>query len=210
MRRFFVCCLLVLAAAAAPTLGSAVNIPDPVLSFAELPADAVGATVFTRTSGTGSPLAEAIRPDGQVVDATITVTLLDAAGEPVVNYPLEDIWIETSGGGLVSCIGGASADHNTDAYGMTMFTSPLSAGGCSAGETVTVMVAGQALAFGSDLPLEFRSPDLDGDLDVDLSDITIFTQLLYSYDTCGDFNIDGIIDLADITRMTFGIGDDCD
>ena len=203
--RLFALVLLTVAATAA-----AQGIPDWTLSFAEMSADATGATVFTRLSGEGSPLTEAIAPGGAVVDATITVTLLDPIGDPIVNYPAVDVWLETSGGGLAACLGGTWADHPTDAYGMTTFSHPLAAGGCTAGETAEVYVAGAPLVHGSNLPLEFRSPDLDGDLDVDLSDITAFTQMLGAYDTCGDFNIDGVIDLADITRTAQGIGDTCD
>ena len=77
-----------------------------------------------------------------------------------------------------------------------------------------VMINGDALTTNPGLPLKFNSPDINGDLVVNLSDIVAFTQLLGGNfgDNplfAGDFNNDGTINLSDVVRMTGGIGAAC-
>jgi hypothetical protein len=100
------------------------------------------------------------------------------------------------------------ADASTDALGETTFSNPIAGGGNSLGEVVMVMVAGAPLV--QTVNVTFNSADINGDLVVNLSDITPFAQMLagtYSYD--GDFNNDGVINLSDIVRFTPGIGTTC-
>ena len=83
-------------------------------------------------NGGGKPFTQAFGPNGQVVDGTLTIILFDDMppwGDPVPNYPKEDLWLEDLHGGLVSCQGGTIPDENTDEVGMTFWTHPLLAGG---------------------------------------------------------------------------------
>lgn len=189
--------------------GSALaGIPDLSLSTATIPPGAEGAAIYTLPNGLGDPFTVTL-PGGIVLDASITLTLVDTDGEPIVQYPREDLWLETSGGGLVPCLGGTIADADTDINGQTVWHDPLFAGGCSEGEMTLVMVAGMPLAGGG-LDLWFYGPDLNGDVVVNLSDIVAFTQMLGGqYSPCGDFNHDGVINLTDIVLMVRGIGADC-
>jgi hypothetical protein len=65
-------------------------------------------------------------------------------------------------------------------------------------------VAGSAL-IGAGLPLKFNSPDINGDLTVDLSDLSLFAGNFFgAYHHRGDFNNDGIINLSDLAIFATG------
>jgi len=54
-------------------------------------------------------------------------------------------------------------------------------------------------AWGYEFDVELRSPDINGDLIIDLSDIVLFTQAYGGpYQARADFTADGVINLADI------------
>jgi hypothetical protein len=137
--------------------------------------------------GSGMAFAEARTSDGAVVDATVHVQVVgvDEFGPlgPACQYPREDIWLEPEGDGPGGCEFAhvAVADAPTDQDGWTMFSMAPRAGGWSRAD-VTVVVGGIP-ATGSpyylpSLPIYFNSPDLDGDLQVDLSDVVVFTRYL--------------------------------
>ncbi|HPE46482.1 MAG TPA: hypothetical protein PK380_11495, partial [Deltaproteobacteria bacterium] len=145
---------------------------------------------------------------GAAVDATITVTLLNPVGNPVVGFPLEDVWVESIDGALQFC-STVNADADSDASGVTTFTGTLPVGGNTfAG--LHIMVLGSAL-IGSDLPLVVLTPDLDGDLSVGLSDTVIFAPLYQGgvYDATIDFFYDGIINLSDLVQYASGLNKAC-
>ena len=72
---------------------------------------------------------------------------------------------------------------------------------------------GLALALPSTqgIALRCNSPDIDGDLQVDLIDVATFTGMFVSgdYDYAIDFAYDGRIDLADLGAFALGIGHSC-
>ena len=185
----------------------AIELPDPYLSTVEIDPLAVGASVLVVPDGAGVSFDQARAPGGLVVDATITVTVVNPAGYPLPDWPLEDIWLETSAGGLVACADGTTADAPTDENGQTVWLEPLFAGGCSAGESVVVVVSGYSLI--QTVPIHFVSPDINGDLHVHLVDIVAFVQALAEYEPYADFNHDGAVNLADIVLMTQNIGANC-
>ena len=158
--------------------------------------------VMVVPDGSGTPLNQAFDENGNVVDATITMYLRDYAGDPIANFPYEDIWLDTGPGGMNPCIGGANPDDNTDLNGMTSWTAPLEAGGYSDGP-VMVMVNGSALTSNSGLALRIKSPDLDGSLYVILGDLTIMAEDYFSgaYHFRCDFNNDGALNLTDVQIM---------
>ena len=107
-------------------------------------------SVFTVPDGSGTPLTSALMWDGvpgsapQVVDATIHMTLL-AFGDPVNNFPAEDMFLFTSLGGLVLCPGGSIADSDTDLNGYTSWSQAIGGGGATdpdAGEVTQIWVGG--------------------------------------------------------------------
>lgn len=176
-------------------------------------AAAGSASVYVVPNGSGASFTEAYDAAGATVDATITLTLIDTNGDPIYLYPFSDLWLETSGGGLAYCSGGTTADASTDEMGQANWANALAAGGYSAGETAVVMVAGSPVAGGG-VNVTFNSPDINGSLNIDLSDIVAFTALVggdFSTNPlyAGDFNNDGIINLSDIVRVSTAVGAVC-
>lgn len=144
------------------------------------------------------------------VDATIHVILRDQGDDPIAFYPAEDIWIGGAGeSALVTCVGGAIADADTDADGYTTISSAFRAGGqVLPGTQPDLCVAGNEID--ADLPLTINSPDVNGDLVVGLSDVVLMVQALGgAYDFRYDFNGDGAINLGDIIVMVPSMGETC-
>lgn len=188
------------------------GVPDLIDSSATVDPAAVGASVFNRPDDNGRGFDQAFAAGGADVDATITLILVDTDGLPIFLYPFEDLWLETSNDGLAFCSGGTVADQSTDEMGMTTWSNPMAAGGYTTGEQTVVIVAGAPL--GTQVDVTYNSPDINGDLIVNLSDIVAFTQLLSGDFSshplyAGDFNNDTEINLSDIVRMTGGIGTAC-
>lgn len=170
-------------------------------------------SLYCLPNGDGNALTQAREMNSAApVDATITLTLLDRQSQPVPCYPAEDMWLETSLNGLVHCPGGTIAGANTDAAGVTTFVDPLRAGRQSdrtAGETLIVLVSG-AIVDGSQLDILVNSPDLDGNLVVNLSDAVLFTQdAAGTYSYRSDFCYDNVINLSDAVLFARGLGADC-
>lgn len=174
--------------------------PNRDLSSATMPPGSAGSTLLVHPLGIGNPFQAARLADGTVVDARISLNLVygESPGLPLADYPAEDLWLETSGGGLGFAPGGTIADAPTDAGGHTQWAEPLFAGGCTPGEIVVVMVA-QLPLNQPGLPLEFNSVDHNGDLVLDLADVTFFSIAYYGpYDPTADFWFDGAVNLADV------------
>lgn len=73
----------------------------------------------------------------------ITLTVRDHANRVIAGVPATDMWLAGCTDNLLLCGGssGSSADHDTDAAGMTTFSHPLLAGGCSTGVWVVALGA---------------------------------------------------------------------
>ena len=158
--------------------------------------------------GNGAPFTAAVKVGGGMEDATITVIVKDAAGAAIVNYPFEDIWVESVGGGMVPCTGGATSDASTDVNGMTQFQTPLQAGGSDLTDTV-VLINGNAI--GGTVLVSYNSPDLDANGAVNLTDVQFFASDFYavSYAFRSDLFFDNIINLSDIPVMASSVGAAC-
>lgn len=211
LRRNILGLMICVASLGVATLSFA-GIPDLSLSSAVTAAGSE-VSVFTLPDGTGKALTEAKLEAGGEVDATITVTLLDAGGLPIFLYPFEDMWLETSMGGLVPCNGGTVADASTDINGVTTFTGALFAGGYSdrsGGETCQVVINGSAL-IGSDMNILFNSSDIDGNGAQGTSDTIAFVPVYTGggYDYSIDFFFDGAITLSDLVLYAGGLNTTC-
>jgi len=199
-------------ATASIALGS--GIPDLSHSVATLAYPGAGAlSLFNLPDGSGNPLTQAYlvnSPGGQatLVDGTITLTLLDGNINPVSDFPLEDIWLRSTDGGMAPCIGGTNPDYNTDPFGQTVWQAPLMAGGSSLA-FMQVSVNGQ-LIQGPGLPLAVNSADINGDLVVGLPDIVAFASDYFgSYGFRSDFHCDGALNLSDLGKFASGMGTRC-
>lgn len=176
---------------------------DIPVFYSEISTAHPGASIYSLPSGEGLPFTSALSSDGHSVDATITLGLFDSHGDPIPYYPWEDIWLESSDGGLVPVPQGTTPDASTNIDGLTWWTTPIEAGGCTMGPIVT-MIAG--MPQDDLLDLRFNSADLNGDHDLDFQDLMLFLQIRDGgYDYCADFNSDGVVDLLDFIDLQSAI-----
>jgi hypothetical protein len=186
------------------------NVPDLAQSSAVSAYTGTGqALLFNAPNGDGQPFTSAADATTfAVADASVTLTVLDGLMQPIVNFPAEDMWLESQDGGMAFCAGGTTADFNTNANGQTGWFASMQAGGNSQAVT-EVMISGAALTSGT-LPISYNSADLDGSGKVDLSDLSDFAFDFYgSYDFRSDFQYDTVIDLLDIVRLSETFGAAC-
>jgi hypothetical protein len=213
LRRNIVGLVICVAALGVSTLGVA-GVPDLVNSNADLPAGTPQVSVFLTPDGTGNLMTESraiTTPPLDVVNATITVTLLDAGMNPVFAYPFEDMWLETTLGGLVACTNGTLANANTDINGVSTFVGPFYAGGYSnkvAGELTQVIINGSPLV-NEDLNVLFNSADIFPSGAVDLSDVSVFSGLYGGTGYAADFFYDGIVNLSDLVLFSSAVNVVC-
>lgn len=199
-----------------PSIQASPLVPDLSLSEAFVAYPGPGmVSLLVVPDGSGSPFTEATGPAGSPVDATITLILRDGVGNQttMANYPNEDLWLEFGGGvHLPTCaapVRGLIADHNTDSEGTTHWTLPPMAGGFNEGP-VFVFINGSALQGTPGLPVRFNSPDINGDLRVDLSDVSLLAGDIFGgYQFRSDLNADGVINLSDIAVFAGYLGVSC-
>lgn len=201
------CIAVLFIAQANPALS---GVPDPSQSEAFLAYTGPGlVSLLVVPDGSGNSFTQAHDEQGNIVDATITVVVRDYGGVPIANYPSEDIWLGTANNGVVTCVWVITPDHATDAQGLTQWVYPLVAGGNSIGP-VFVNINGNPLVSNPGLPLRFNSPDINGDLTVNLQDVSILTIDYYtSYSFRCDFNGDGYLNLRDIPIFAEHFGAQC-
>ena len=174
------------------------GVPDLQESTAALATGGTTLVLYNQLDGFGNSFLQAKDINGDTYDATITLTVRDGAGAPVVNYPAEDMWLLSRDGLLVPCPNGTAADFNTDTNGETTWATPLAAGGYSE-DLCLVVINGDALTSTTGLDLMFNSPDLDGNLDVGLSDLDEFVSVYFgSYSIKADLDYNNDIGLSDL------------
>jgi hypothetical protein len=198
--------VLVSAMALAASVASA-DIPDLDLSHASIAPAADGSVLYNRINGAGYAFTQAHKlPGGIVVDATITLTLVNYLNNPLPNHAAEDFWLDTSASGINYPAGGTIADAATNAAGQTVWQQPLAAGGCTVTETVVVLVEGQPLNQAG-INLKFVSADNNGDLVVNLADLSTFASgYTGAYNACADVFYDGVINLSDLSLFSQAYG----
>lgn len=195
--------LLSLSAAAVMLLGMAslamAGIPDETLSTSSS-----GSGCITITpAGTGPSLASR--------GLTVTVTVVDANGDPIAGYPFQDVWLGDSVGGvdISLCNGGSAADANTNASGVTTISGIISGGGWTL-TGMQVRLAGVPIV-GPALLIDMNSADITGDLFVNLADVGEFSIDFNNvvYDFRSDFTCDGFENLADVGELAIANGQIC-
>jgi len=167
------------------------------------------AVMFNIPNGGGSAFTSA-SIFGGTVDASIELTIRDGFGVAIANFPAEDAWLESSDAGMVACTGGATADFNTNASGVTGWVTPLQAGGSSQALT-QVMISGAALTSGPGLDIGHNSADITGDGNVNLTDVPLFAADFFGggYAFRSDFSYDGVVNLSDVVRLAQALGASC-
>jgi hypothetical protein len=138
---------------------------------------------------------------------TIYITARHSNGAPYPLVPAGDFWLIGCNGGLTLCGSSASSDADsvTNQAGQTTMSGVLRVGGCDT--ALNVVVQGNQLfelpscSQPQCHPIEVRSVDIDGDLNVNLVDFSRFVQgfVLAAPPPCIDFNFDGTVNLQDFS-----------
>lgn len=143
------------------------------------------------------------------VGCTIFFTIKDGTGAPIPNIPAADFWVVGWNDGLVLCggSGSADADSTTNGDGLTTMSGAIAAGGSD--EALIGVVQGIIIPDNTDcflneyLAVRVASPDINGDLIVDIIDFSLFGPVFPSppnpYDERMDFNDDGLVDIIDFS-----------
>lgn len=200
--------LLSLAASALMVIGAAslaaAGIPDETVSTAS---SAAGCLRIT-PNGFGETLSSK--------GLTVTVTVLDGNGDPIAGYPFQDVGLADNAGGadISLCTSGWVSAANTNASGVTTVTGSGFGGGSTQGG-MRATVAGVRITGSIALDIDVVSCDMDGDLDVDLVDLSSvpngfaarFQNGVYNFQS--DFNCDGVENLLDVTKFAIDNGTVC-
>lgn len=190
-------CSLVMGAVSMAVAG----IPDLTNSTATTAAGTQVSVYCSSVPGVGQTLLQGKNAAGVVTNATITLTLKDGNGDPIFNYPFEDLWLATSLNGFVSCTP-TLANGSTNALGMTLFTGANVGKGHSdrnGGEKTVIMIAGTPLS-GSQLDILFNSADINADNVVNISDTVLYVTALKGLaadNYYANFNYDGVVNISD-------------
>lgn len=193
--------LLSLAIAGSMLLGLAglasAGVPDAGLSTSSA---AGTGTLLITPAGNGNTLG--------AIGAVVTVTVVDNTGTPIAGYPFQDIYLDDAGTAEIAlCQGGSVADFNTNAAGVTTISGGISGGGFTQ-SGLQVYLAG--VAIGAALGINANSPDINGDLVVNLADIGSFAaDFTGSYAFRSDFDANGSINLGDLGVLASNNNQSC-
>jgi hypothetical protein len=171
-------------------------------------------SLFILPDASGTPLAFAQTFGGATADARLTARLTDFGGQPIFNYPFEDLWLDSGAATQYWCYSwGFAADGNTNSNGEVAFTNPLAGGGWSEGPTWMYIAGSKAYDQFVELPpvaIRFNSADINADGAVDLTDLALFASDFYeAYAYRSDFNWDGTLNMSDLAKFATGLGSSC-
>lgn len=143
--------------------------------------------------------------------AEIWVEIVDIWGVPVGGIPPEQIWFRPCNASetLCWCEQMRKMDASTNAAGWAHVTLPFYCGGCAVLDGIQCVVYDPWLAAPVVLQnpncivdVRFKSPDLNADCIVNLSDLAIFAGCYATAMTpschCADYNDDGQVNLSDL------------
>jgi hypothetical protein len=208
-----VVCLLVVASLIVVNSTANAGIIDPCRSYWQLHASVTPCPYFACPAGD--------TPSFLAFGWWVQICVLDVDGLGIENVPPGDLWFldcdPLADLNLCGVSASSFADSLTNAAGMTsMSNGSLSAGGCVDGLALVIQgftVLDSATTCTSDFccPIWVRSPDITGDLLVDLSDLALFgicfaAATVPPADPCCDFNLDNLIDLSDLALFAFHFG----
>ncbi|MFT5314741.1 MAG: hypothetical protein ACI9UK_000566 [Candidatus Krumholzibacteriia bacterium] len=149
---------------------------------------------------------------GLPVDPTLSLRILDVAGQPFGSLTISGESVLIFYGGPVVICEWAYEDLTTDGEGW--LTLPLSGGGYrgpggpAVFEIFVNVCPNQLLSLPDDV--YFNSPDINGDLRVNLTDVPLFAEDFYGqYAYRSDFNWDNQVNLSDVVTMAVALGADC-
>ena len=198
--------LVLLLLLASPSLGLAAGSPCDGDWCYPCSMEQLDGVLMISPAGNGPTLAE--------LGLTITVHVRACDGglwdEP---FPAEEI--EVSGGNSgVSFCSLPMADADTDLHGTATFSGSWAGGGWAEGDgghlgQIRVWVYGLPAVL-EPIRIGINSPDLTGDLRVDLADVGEFGLDFFGpYSFRSDLFYDGVINLADLGRLAMHLGEEC-
>ena len=209
MPRVWVClaCAVLSLLRAAPVARAAVCLIDPCCSSAS----SAGGVLLVCPAGDGPTLSS--------IGATVSITVLTCyCGEPLPGIPAEDFWIQQSSGPQPLCGYhlSSNADAASDANGQTTISGSIAAGGYFP-DDLHVVAQGMMIGVGcgtdnAAIPLVLVSPDITGDLVVDIVDLAIFAEAFSdgTVDPRMDFSGDGQIDVVDLSLFALHLHHQCE
>jgi hypothetical protein len=175
-----------------------------LLCWQIMPADVNSGVVYPdscTSASAGGCLLVCPQGDGPTLGdagATISVTVRDNTGTPLVGILATDFWLEGCTGGNCLCGGSGciDADAATDGTGSTTISDAWAAGGYDTG----VKVVCQGVLLNQCLAVVAVSPDINCDLLVDVIDLSTFalTYGIGGNPAC-DYNCDGNQDIVDFS-----------
>ena len=173
-----------------------IEFPD----LSEWSAVSAGGTVMACPAKDGPSLAER--------GASVILTLRHC-GEPVVGFPAQDVWLKSkTHGAVVLCQGGLVGDNNSGTDGVITISGRIAGGGWEA-NAMQAVVAGWVLV-GPGMDIHVNSPDITGDLRVDLADAALFSADLAAQSGFrSDFYANGVVNLADVGIFSAHLGHTC-
>lgn len=157
-------------------------------------------------AGDGTPLGD--------VGATITVTITDG-GVPAEGIPPQTFYVFGCNGGLVTCpgTGGVRADAPTDENGQTTISGAIKGGGYDSGLGVfTGIIPEPNICLGEIcVPITVVSPDINGDLQINIVDVSLFAQAFppQAGNPTADFDCSGTVNIADLAAFAQHLGHVC-
>lgn len=192
-------CMLVPAAAFSIVVG----VPDPWLSTATTRATE-DVSLMICPGCDGASFSQARLLGGGTMDATIDVHVLDTNGDPLPMFPFQDFWLYASTLNPTRHF----LDHDTDYMGYSLFALPLCGGGYLEDPGLEAYVYGDPLASNPIAHIRINSPDINGDLSVNLQDATMFIgdYLSGGYHYRSDLHYDGNLNLQDVVVFVAHFG----
>ena len=174
------------------------QIVDPNNSYVEIHGDI---NLLTVPNGGGDPLG----------DLGIVVHCYDAVGAPVAGVPGSAFSIVNLSGTMVDFGTPTLATGVTDSLGRILLTEPLKASATIVHGSIVIAIYGNPIGGGASIPVEFRTPDLNHDGIVNMTDVVF---LAAAFDCCDDteaclrcdYDGDGCVTLADQVVFADHIG----
>ena len=171
---------------------------------------------------TGQDVSVCVWPDGRParafvagggeVEADLRFRVVDFSGQPVADMPMPNAaWFMSSGPGALCPDPFAGLASDTDGWVTLRFSGGGQRGPGVAGPFVLIVDACPTLELVLPENVWFNSPDLTGDLRVDLSDTPLFAADFFAASAAyrSDFNWDGQVNLSDLVVMAEALGAHC-
>ncbi len=166
------------------------------------------------------PAGDGDQISAKVAGGAIFVTVRDGSSIGIPGIPATDFWLVDCDPllDMVLCGGSSSSSATaaTDENGETTMEGDIAAGGCADG--LSVVVQGFIIEEGTPpdctpvcLDIDIRSPDMNGDLAVNLLDFALFGGAYppNAYSKCADFNCDLAVNLQDFSAFGLHYNHDC-